>query len=77
MLIAPNPASALNEDAGLLFQEDYEKYFSKAKMLTSIHAKPKKVDKDENSDQNSTKIENKKINVDKTPTKKKKTLKRL
>lgn len=42
LLIAPNPESALNEEAGRLFQEDYEKYAAKAKMLSSIHAKPKK-----------------------------------
>lgn len=42
LLIAPNPESALNEEAGRLFQEDYNEYFSKAKMLSSIHGKPKK-----------------------------------
>jgi ubiquitin-protein ligase len=49
LLIAPNPASALNEEAGRLFQEDYEQYASKAKMLASIHAKKKKEEKEEES----------------------------
>lgn len=42
LLIAPNPESALNEEAGRLFQEDYNQYFAKAKMLSSIHGKSKK-----------------------------------
>jgi hypothetical protein len=75
----------LNEDAGRLFQEDYEKYASKAKMLTGIHAKPKKEKEDENSDQNSKKeaITEKNVTAEKVtssitaPPKKKKTLKRL
>jgi ubiquitin-conjugating enzyme E2 S len=41
-LIVPNPESALNEEAGRLLLEDYDEYYSHAKMITSIHATPKK-----------------------------------
>eukprot|EP00007_Cunea_sp_BSH-02190019_P004577 CAMPEP_0174241590 /NCGR_PEP_ID=MMETSP0417-20130205/23897_1 /TAXON_ID=242541 /ORGANISM="Mayorella sp, Strain BSH-02190019" /LENGTH=200 /DNA_ID=CAMNT_0015320847 /DNA_START=31 /DNA_END=633 /DNA_ORIENTATION=- len=42
LLIVPNPESALNEEAGRLLLEDYEEYCSHAKMITGIHATPKK-----------------------------------
>ena len=38
LLIEPNPESALNEEAGKLLLEDYQEYFSRAKLMTSIHA---------------------------------------
>mmetsp|Transcript_4567 Transcript_4567/g.7556 ORF Transcript_4567/g.7556 Transcript_4567/m.7556 type:complete len:198 (+) Transcript_4567:180-773(+) len=38
LLIHPNPESALNEEAGRLLLEDYEDYFQRAKLMTSIHA---------------------------------------
>lgn len=38
LLIAPNPESALNEEAGRLLLEDYDSYYRHAKLLTSIHA---------------------------------------
>lgn len=38
LLIAPNPESALNEEAGRLLLEDYDSYYKHAKLLTSIHA---------------------------------------
>ena len=38
LLIEPNPESALNEEAGRLFMEDYESYSQRARLLTSIHA---------------------------------------
>ena len=38
LLIEPFPESALNEEAARLLLEDYEEYFRRAKMLTSIHA---------------------------------------
>lgn len=41
LLIVPNPESALNEEAGKLLLEDYEEYFSRAKLYTEIHAKNK------------------------------------
>lgn len=38
LLIEPNPESALNEEAGRLFMEDYDSYSQRARLLTSIHA---------------------------------------
>lgn len=35
----PNPESALNEEAGKLLLEDYEEYFSRAKLYTEVHAR--------------------------------------
>ncbi len=39
LLIAPNPESALNEEAGKLLLEAYEDYARHAKLWTGIHAK--------------------------------------
>jgi ubiquitin-conjugating enzyme E2 S len=39
LLIVPNPESALNEEAGKLLLEDYEEYFSRAKLYTEVHAR--------------------------------------
>lgn len=41
LLIHPNPASALNEEAGKLLLEHYEDFAKHAKMMTEIHARPK------------------------------------
>ena len=38
LLIVPNPASALNEEAGKLLLEHYEDYSRQAKMMTEIYA---------------------------------------
>lgn len=38
LLIQPNPASALNEDAGKLANEDWEGFCRRAKIMTGIHA---------------------------------------
>ena len=38
LLIIPFPQSALNEEAGKLFMENYEEYFKIAKMYTNIYA---------------------------------------
>lgn len=38
LLIAPNPESALNEEASKMLLERYEDYSRRAKMLTEIHA---------------------------------------
>lgn len=38
LLIAPNPESALNEEAGKLLLERYEEYAKHAELMTSIHA---------------------------------------
>ena len=42
LLINPFPESALNEEAGKDFMEDYEEYSKKAKMYTEVHARPSK-----------------------------------
>lgn len=39
LLINPFPESALNEEAGKLFMEDYEEYAKKARMYTEVHAR--------------------------------------
>lgn len=39
LLINPFPESALNEEAGKLFMEDYAAYHKKAQMFTDVHAK--------------------------------------
>ena len=44
LLINPFPESALNEEAGKDFMEDYEEYGKKARMYTEVHARPKKVE---------------------------------
>ena len=82
LLIIPFPQSALNEEAGKLFMEDYDQFFKIAKTFTSIHAKqtknkmeidePKKEkEKDDFSsdDDNNNKIKN---DIYSTPVKKKK-----
>ena len=38
LLIEPNPESALNEEAGRLFMEDYHAYAQRARLMTDIHA---------------------------------------
>jgi len=38
LLIVPNAESALNEEAGKLLLENYEEYFSRAKLYTEVHA---------------------------------------
>ncbi|KAL9092254.1 MAG: hypothetical protein Q9165_004428 [Trypethelium subeluteriae] len=39
LLIHPNPASALNAEAGALLQDDFSTFSRRAKLMTSIHAK--------------------------------------
>ena len=41
LLIYPNPESALDEEAGKLLLEEYDSYFSRAKLITSVHATPR------------------------------------
>lgn len=43
LLIVPNPASALNEEAGKLLLENYDDFAKRAALMTKIHAKPKGV----------------------------------
>jgi len=38
LLIVPFPESSLNDDAGRLFMEDYDEFFRRAKLMTSVHA---------------------------------------
>ncbi|EUB64455.1 Ubiquitin-conjugating enzyme E2 [Echinococcus granulosus] len=38
LLIAPNPESALNEEAGKLLLEDYNEYTKQARLFTEVHA---------------------------------------
>jgi len=40
LMIEPNPDSALNADAGRLIQDNFEAFSEKARMFTSIHARP-------------------------------------
>jgi ubiquitin-conjugating enzyme E2 S len=42
LLIAPFPESALNEEAAKMLLEEYEEYYKRAKMLTGIHAAPRR-----------------------------------
>mmetsp|Transcript_10476 Transcript_10476/g.21303 ORF Transcript_10476/g.21303 Transcript_10476/m.21303 type:complete len:203 (-) Transcript_10476:287-895(-) len=39
LLINPFPESALNEEAGKLFMEDFDEYSKKARMYTEVHAR--------------------------------------
>ena len=55
LLIVPFPQSALNEEAGKLFMENYDEYFKVAKMFTKIYAM-KNIDKNEQNVPNSVKI---------------------
>jgi ubiquitin-conjugating enzyme E2 S len=73
LLIIPFPQSALNEEAGKLFMEDYSQFFKIAKIFTSIHAKPSNTSKESNKDGNdSDDIDdsNKKNDIYSTPVKK-------
>jgi len=38
LLIIPFPESSLNEEAGRLFQENYQEYFKLAKIYTNVHS---------------------------------------
>lgn len=40
LLIVPFPESSLNEEAGREFMENYDDFFSHAKVYTNVHAKP-------------------------------------
>merc|ERR1711871_824762 len=49
LLINPFPESALNDEAGKLFMEDYAAYYKKAQMMTDVHAKHSASKKGESS----------------------------
>ena len=78
LLIIPFPQSALNEEAGKLFMEDYDQFFKIAKMFTQIHAKSNKnkmiiEEKEEKNDFSDDEEDNKiKNDIYSTPLKKKK-----
>ena len=79
LLIIPFPQSALNEEAGKLFMEDYNQFFKIAQIFTSIHAKPstnnakeKKMIEDDDNDNEDTEYNSKKNDIYTTPVKKKK-----
>lgn len=40
LLIVPFPESALNEEAGREFMENYQDFFNNAKVYTQVHARP-------------------------------------
>jgi ubiquitin-conjugating enzyme E2 S len=40
LLIVPFPESSLNEEAGREFMENYQEFFTHAKLYTQVHAKP-------------------------------------
>ena len=78
MLINPFPESALNDEAGKLFMDDYEQYFKKAQMMTEVHAKTEALaDAEEGapSEKRQKPVENKA--AEKRRLEKKKSLKRL
>eukprot|EP01129_Flabellula_baltica_P001778 TRINITY_DN11693_c0_g1_i1.p1 TRINITY_DN11693_c0_g1~~TRINITY_DN11693_c0_g1_i1.p1 ORF type:complete len:207 (+),score=57.52 TRINITY_DN11693_c0_g1_i1:39-623(+) len=52
LLIVPNPESSLNEEAGRLLLEQYDDYFSRAKLMTRIHAMESGEEAKENIDEN-------------------------
>ena len=76
LLIIPFPQSALNEEAGKLFMEDYNQFFKIAQIFTSIHAKSnnnnskEKINEDDDNDYEND--YNKKNDIYTTPVKKKK-----
>jgi len=47
LLIVPFPESALNEEAGKLFMDNYSEYFKHAKLLTEVYAIPKEKEEKE------------------------------
>ena len=69
LLIIPFPQSALNEEAGKLFMEDYEQFFKIAKLYTSIHACLNNKKNNEKKDEEDQKITS---DIYCTPVKKKK-----
>jgi len=83
LMINPFPESALNEEAGKDFMEDYDEYCKKARMYTEVHARPaKKCEGSGGEDAEGEPLEKKQKPVDskaaeKRRAEKKKSLKRL
>jgi len=82
LLINPFPESALNEEAGKLFMEDYDEYAKKARMYTDVHASRKKAGESGEDGADGEPVEKRQKPVDskaaeKRKAEKKKSLKRL
>jgi len=82
LLINPFPESALNDEAGKLFMEDFEEYTKKARMYTEVHARSKADVATEDGTDGSEPVEKRQKPVDskaaeKRRMEKKKSLKRL
>ena len=82
LLINPFPESALNEEAGKLFMEDYDEYAKKARMYAEIHAASKKKGEASDDTAEGEPVEKRQKPVDskaaeKRQAQKKKSLKRL
>ena len=82
LLINPFPESALNEEAGKDFMEDYDEYAKKARMYTEVHAQKQAGNKNGGADDGEEPLEKKQKPVDskaaeKRLAQKKKSLKRL
>ena len=74
LLIIPFPQSALNEEAGKLFMEDYDQFFKIAKIFTSIHAKANNnnLKEKEMKEEDEDNYKNRNNDIYNTPVKKKK-----
>ena len=80
LLINPFPESALNEEAGKDFMEDYEEYTKKAKMFTEVHARPKAAASSDSAEGEPLEKKQKPVDAkaaEKRKAEKKKSLKRL
>jgi len=82
LLINPFPESALNDEAGKLFMEDFEEYTKKARMYTEVHARSNAAVATEDGTDGSEPVEKRQKPVDskaaeKRRMEKKKSLKRL
>jgi len=65
LLIVPFPESALNDEAGKLFMEDYEEYHKHASMIRDLYAMPT------SSNQIKEEIKNTSFDMNKSPSPKK------
>eukprot|EP00933_Yihiella_yeosuensis_P038114 TRINITY_DN32074_c0_g1_i1.p1 TRINITY_DN32074_c0_g1~~TRINITY_DN32074_c0_g1_i1.p1 ORF type:complete len:197 (-),score=40.04 TRINITY_DN32074_c0_g1_i1:204-794(-) len=77
LLIVPFPESALNEEAGKLFMESYNEYFSHAAMINKVHAMATSEAQAADGEANGEEAEQAKQKAQKQAQKSKKTLKRL
>jgi len=82
LLINPFPESALNEEAGKLFMEDFDEFSKKARMYTEVHARAQGAAASEDGTDGAEPVEKRQKPVDskaaeKRRNEKKKSLKRL